>query len=175
MSVTDDSLPLLRADPHNWGRGLVHLIDDERDQTMCGKSPGGCPGTKFLGTTDKITCRSCLRSINARAQAEARQKVAMIEWRRMEREREERNQLWAAQYNEYLFTPTWRAKRDHVLRRAAGHCEGCGDMRATQVHHRRYPQGVAPGSAEWIAQEKLFDLIAICRNCHEDIHHRRQP
>ena len=167
-----DILPLLRADPHNWGQGLVHLIDAERDQTMCGKSPGGCPGTKFLGTTEKITCRSCLRSINARAQAEERRKVAMVEWQRMERDREERNRLWQARYSAYLLTPVWWAKRAHVLRRAAGRCEGCGDERATQVHHRRYPQGVLPGSPEWIAQEKLFNLVAICRDCHEHVHQR---
>jgi hypothetical protein len=42
-----ECFPLLRADPHHWGAGLVHLIDEETDQTLCGKSPGGCPGTKF--------------------------------------------------------------------------------------------------------------------------------
>jgi hypothetical protein len=26
---------------------------------------------------------------------------------------------------------------------------------------------------DWLAQEKLFDLRAICRDCHEDVHSRR--
>jgi hypothetical protein len=38
------------------------------------------------------------------------------------------------------------------------------------VHHRRYPQDCWPGSQEWVAQEKLFDLIAICEGCHDDVH-----
>jgi hypothetical protein len=42
-----DLIPVLKADPHKWGQGLVHQIDEERDQTVCGKSPGGCPGKRL--------------------------------------------------------------------------------------------------------------------------------
>jgi hypothetical protein len=34
-----DLVALLKADPHKWGQGLIHLIDVGRDQTLCGKSP----------------------------------------------------------------------------------------------------------------------------------------
>jgi 5-methylcytosine-specific restriction endonuclease McrA len=89
------------------------------------------------------------------------------EW--LEREREQRA-LWRQHYDVYLRSPTWRQKRALVMRRAAGLCEGCGARRATQVHHRKYPRGCCPGSTEWIAAEKLFDLIAICDRCHNDVH-----
>jgi hypothetical protein len=83
-----EQVPLLRADPHRWGAGLVHLIDEERDQTWCGKSPGGCPG-KLWGPREAITCKSCLRSIATRAQAEERRR----EWEQRERQLAENNRL----------------------------------------------------------------------------------
>jgi hypothetical protein len=33
----------------------------------------------------------------------------------------------------------------------------------------RYPKAW-PGSPEWIEQERLFDLIGICHQCHANIH-----
>ena len=94
-------VPLLRADPHHWGAGLIHLIDEEKDQTYCGKSPGGCPGRKFYGGRDKITCKSCLRSIEAKAQAQVRQEQYRQEAEERERARAESNRLWWQRYNAY--------------------------------------------------------------------------
>lgn len=164
-------LPLLRAWPHQWGSGMVHQIDVERDQTLCGKSPGGCPGTKFKGTVDEITCKSCLRSREAKVKAE--------QWRSRyaedQQNREARNLQWRADYSTYLLSQAWRTKRAAVLQRADGICEGCGKRRAVQVHHLQYPRNCWPGSEEWIRQEKLFDLRAICLECHDDVHsHKRQ-
>lgn len=173
-------LTLLRADPHRWGVGLVHLIDLERDQTMCGKSPGGCPGTRFNGTHTQITCRSCLRSIEAKARWEEeniKQEKRRREWEAAEREREaaerereEYTRNWWSYYDAYLLTPVWQVKREKVLLRANGWCEGCDERKATQAHHLKYPQYCRPGSPEWIMQEKLFDLRAVCDGCHRDIH-----
>jgi 5-methylcytosine-specific restriction endonuclease McrA len=159
-------VPLLRADAHKWGLGLVHQIDEERDATLCGKSPGGCPGVKFQGTTDDISCKLCLRSIVSRVKAASYRE----QWQQEARDREAERVHWSSMYGEYLQSPIWQSKRTKVLGRAQGVCEGCGERRATQVHHLRYPQGCWPGSDEWLAQEKLFDLRAICRACHEDVH-----
>lgn len=79
---------------------------------------------------------------------------------------------WWDLYNDYLLSPVWRARRERVLMRANRLCEGCGDREATQAHHLRYPQNCLPGSAEWMAQEKLFDLVAVCAKCHDDVHPR---
>lgn len=65
------------------------------------------------------------------------------------------------EYAAYLMTPAWRARRDKVLKRAGGMCEGCGDRPAVQVHHLTYRR---------IFREMLFDLRAVCRECHEQIH-----
>lgn len=166
VSAREISLPLLRADPHRWGAGLVHLIDAEKDQTYCGKSPGGCPGTKFQGGHDDVTCKTCLRSIEARARGEELRR----QWDAEERARQENKRLWWRDYDNYLQTETWHNKRALVMRRAGGSCEGCGAQRAVQVHHRAYPRDCRPGSVEWIGKEKLFDLVALCVECHQDIH-----
>jgi hypothetical protein len=171
LEVIDPSLiPLLKADAHRWGNGLIHQIDEDRDQTICGKSPGGCPGTKFWGRPEQITCKSCLRSIESRAKyAEQQQGIERLQ-RQQQLAREERNRQWWEDYNAYLQSPEWRAKRAKVMRRANGMCEGCGERPAVQVHHLRYPLWCMPGSPEWITQEKLFHLRAICISCHTDVH-----
>lgn len=64
-------------------------------------------------------------------------------------------------YARYLLSPMWRVKRDRVMKRAGGICEGCGVARATEVHHLTYDR---------IYEEPLFDLVAICTPCHERIH-----
>lgn len=160
---------LLRADAHRWGAGSVHRIDAERDQTMCGKTPANCPGTPFDGYHDDITCKVCLRAIDSRANQAEAQREYLAQAKARETERIESNRKWWAAYGAYLESATWKTKRRRVLDRAKGTCEGCGEHRATQVHHMRYP-ACYPGSAEWISQEKLFDLKAICKNCHSDIH-----
>jgi hypothetical protein len=172
-------VPLLRAYPHRWGSGMVHQVDVENDQTFCGKTFAKCPGEKFNGTADLITCKVCLRSRETRARhAEWEKKFAQqqAEARQTERAKrmnyEDQRRQWQSDYSEYLSSPIWLGKRARVLQRANDTCEGCGCRRAWQVHHLRYPRNCRPGSDEWVRQEKLFDLIAICRECHEDVHQR---
>ncbi len=65
------------------------------------------------------------------------------------------------EYKAYLQTEGWDRTRLKVLERAKWTCEGCGEARATQVHHKTYddPRG----------QEMLFNLVAVCADCHEKI------
>jgi 5-methylcytosine-specific restriction endonuclease McrA len=62
--------------------------------------------------------------------------------------------------HDYLTSPEWRARREKVMRRANGLCEGCLERRATEVHHVTY---------EHVGAEMLWELRAICRECHESI------
>ena len=48
-----------------------------------------------------------------------------------------RAEFWK-EYHAYLLTPAWQEKREKVLRRAKGICEGCADCPASQVHHLTY-------------------------------------
>lgn len=68
---------------------------------------------------------------------------------------------WPGLYADYLKSRQWADKRDRVLRRANFHCEGCGCRPAVDVHHLTY---------EHVTQEFLFELVALCRECHERIH-----
>jgi hypothetical protein len=65
------------------------------------------------------------------------------------------------QYGIYLQSPQWRQKRQRVLERDNHRCQGCGQQRATQVHHRTYAN---------IYREFLFELISVCDECHARIH-----
>ena len=66
-------------------------------------------------------------------------------------------------YKEYLRSPEWASKRERVLKRANGMCEGCGIAEARQVHHLSYAH---------VGREMLFELVAICDACHEVVHGR---
>ena len=68
---------------------------------------------------------------------------------------------WNHQYQEYRKTPEWLGKRQLVMLRAQGICEGCRSSSATQVHHLSYAH---------VGDEFLFELVAVCRKCHEKIH-----
>lgn len=75
--------------------------------------------------------------------------------------RNNERQAWFDWYNQYLKTDKWRKKRAAVLERAKGLCEGCRSKEATQVHHLTYDR---------VGNEMLFDLVAVCDECHEVIH-----
>jgi 5-methylcytosine-specific restriction endonuclease McrA len=89
-----------------------------------------------------------------------------IHWRderdaEMARKRAEAENAWQEQYAAYRLTPEWKSLRQRVFARAAGVCEGCGVLRATEVHHLSY---------EHLGNEFLWELRAVCRPCHARWH-----
>ena len=62
-------------------------------------------------------------------------------------------------YSIYLDSETWQKKRKAVLKAAGYRCR-CGN-RATEVHHETYAR---------VFNERLSDLTALCRFCHETEH-----
>lgn len=64
-------------------------------------------------------------------------------------------------YDKYLQSDEWAARRTLVLKRAAGVCEGCGCDSPAQVHHLSYAH---------VGFEFLFELVALCDPCHQRIH-----
>jgi hypothetical protein len=70
---------------------------------------------------------------------------------------------WFEEHSEYLRSAAWKAKRVRVLARDKYRCQagliGC-TVEASQVHHLTY--------AHW-RNEPLFDLIAVCQECHIQI------
>lgn len=69
------------------------------------------------------------------------------------------------EYQRYLASPWWQWVRGMAMQRAQarlyGACERCGERRAIDVHHLSY---VRLG-AEWPE-----DLLAVCRECHAELH-----
>jgi len=65
------------------------------------------------------------------------------------------------EYDAYRYSPKWMEKRRKVFERANGICEGCREQTATEVHHLTY---------EHIYNEFLFELVALCRSCHNQVH-----
>lgn len=64
-------------------------------------------------------------------------------------------------YDDYLKSDAWASKRAKVMARAHGICEGCGDAVPREVHHLTY---------QHVGNEFLFELVALCHECHERIH-----
>jgi hypothetical protein len=90
---------------------------------------------------------------DARIQTEIAEREAERERLRMERKEF---------YNDYIKNdPRWRALSNKAIERAGGVCEGCGNRPATQAHHLTY---------EHLGNEFLWELRAVCRQCHERVH-----
>jgi 5-methylcytosine-specific restriction endonuclease McrA len=103
-----------------------------------------------------------------RLREQQRQETFRAEIKKWERRREEdakreevERECRRARYHEYLQSPEWRAKRDLVIRHADGLCQGCGIQPAEQVHHLTYQN---------IGNEFLWELRAVCRECHARVH-----
>jgi hypothetical protein len=69
-------------------------------------------------------------------------------------------ELYYNGYKKYLLTKEWKLKRNLVFKRDNNLCQSCFTEIATEVHHLTYKH---------IFNEPLFDLIAVCRKCHESI------
>ena len=61
-------------------------------------------------------------------------------------------------------SPKWQELCRLVFDRAKGMCEACGLRSAVHVHHRSY---------EHLGDEFLWELAAVCRECHRRIHPTR--
>lgn len=75
-------------------------------------------------------------------------------------EREQRNDEWWEKYTEYLNSPQWASKRQRVLERDGHVCQACLIRDAREVHHLTYKH---------VFNEPLFELIAVCKVCHDAI------
>lgn len=64
-------------------------------------------------------------------------------------------------YRAYLSSSDWALKRDAVMERAEGLCEGCRARPATEIHHLSY---------DHVGDEFLWELAAVCRPCHDRWH-----
>lgn len=161
-------MTLLRAAPYEINgvirQGKVHCIK-EAQRTYCGQQLRYTGGHIGPGSREEITCKGCLRSL----EAAERYQQETDEWQerreRLAAEREQKNQEWWDWYSEYLKTPAWRGKRQQVLQRAGGLCEGCRSAAPDRVHHLTY---------EHAGDELLYELVALCVPCHQKAHPHKE-
>lgn len=117
-------------------------------------------------------CLSCGRSLRAVKKETVRLPVA--EWdeslapafearirESYDAKREADRAEWRERYNSHLASPKWKGLRQRVLARAGYICEGCGIHQAAQVHNLSY---------DHLGDEFLWELRAVCIECHERFH-----
>ena len=63
IRAAERAVDLLRADPHRFGPGKVHLLRDDR--TRCGKAREDCPGQLEQGPLERVDCKGCLTGVAA--------------------------------------------------------------------------------------------------------------
>jgi 5-methylcytosine-specific restriction endonuclease McrA len=102
--------------------------------------------------------------LRERVQAEWR-KHAEARYQESQAKRAQENDQWWADYDAYRQTPEWRERRRLVLERDNYVCQACRQRRATQAHHLTYKH---------LKREPLFDLVAVCKPCHDALHNRDQ-
>lgn len=73
----------------------------------------------------------------------------------------EASAYWWGQYKRYMEGPEWKFTRTKILGRDKQVCQGCLLGVATEVHHLSYNN---------FGKEFAFELISLCRPCHERIH-----
>lgn len=88
------------------------------------------------------------------------QKLINGEKKRIERFKKSEPKTTKIDYENYIKSEAWYAKRAKVLERDKYICQGCGGT-ATQVHHKTYKN---------LGEEFLFELMSVCKPCHERIH-----
>lgn len=77
-----------------------------------------------------------------------------------EAEKNAKASAWWELYSKYLGTDKWKKKRAAVLARDGKVCRACLTREAVQAHHLSY---------EHVGDEPLFDLVAVCVECHDRI------
>lgn len=66
-------------------------------------------------------------------------------------------------YDKYLQTDHWKKIRKKALEKADNKCQLCSSKEILQVHHNTY---------ENVGNEKLTDLVVLCRECHSNFHNK---
>lgn len=84
--------------------------------------------------------------------------------------------------HEFYVSTAWRRLRKEVLEESKYECQICKSRgfytKANHVHHvqyvRKHPRYALSKTYMFKGEEKK-NLIAVCHNCHEELHGYRQP
>ena len=115
-----------------------------------------CPSCGAPGSADEllepwifIKCKSCFMEFQLKTG------IAHLEKSR-------RGEPIFDRYKEYLASERWKTLSEAVKARAEHRCQVCNSGGELHVHHRSYERRELP--------EEIFDLVALCKKCHELFH-----
>lgn len=78
---------------------------------------------------------------------------------------EQRRNRRAEAYNRYINSDQWADKRRDYFAVNPRRCASCAATRRLHVHHKTYKR---------FRRELLTDLVALCVDCHEQLHHEHR-
>lgn len=128
----------------------------------CGARVGAALSQKDKAWVESLPWQPEENSATYKSRRDAEQRAILLDLAR--RQYAERGRFTKS-YSEYMESGAWRAKRALVLKRCGNICEGCGVEKATEVHHDTYRH---------LFNEFLFELLGLCRACHERISAERR-
>lgn len=131
--------------------GSVQVV---KQCTACGRAVGGALPHSSVPIVEALPAFDF--ALLDRGEASIRAHFAALRAQHAH-ERAERH----TEYEAYLRTPEWQAKRRKALERDGHICQGCLTARATEVHHTTYSH---------LGAELMFQLISLCADCHEWLH-----
>jgi hypothetical protein len=76
---------------------------------------------------------------------------------------EKKRQEGRSRHEQYLRTERWQQLRARALQRDGYVCQGCLEKPAVDVRHLTYANH---------GDELLYQLVSLCKSCHERAHHR---
>lgn len=130
---------------------------------MCGESQG----EKRKADYDINSLQDWNEKVRERRRTQRskrRQELYEQERKRIAEERQEESAEWWSNYTAYLRSPEWHRVRQAVLQRDNHTCQACLRNKATHAHHLSY------SLYNQLGRSAAFELVAICRTCHEAIH-----
>jgi len=142
-----------RGEPFEGSKQLRHQCD------TCGKLLPNHLAHRFAKPDTPNINIAALEKYNQNQEREWQDK-----FRSFDEQREQERREWFEAHTEHLGTDEWQEKRVAVLERENGVCQGCREAPAEHVHHLSY--------AHW-RDELLFELVALCKSCHERAHGRK--
>lgn len=153
------------------GRDLIKLAGQPKIDAAMGEHDIECyekcgklmkvPWSKKEASYSDI-CSECGEKREIENKIEREQYRQTAEQERIELQKEV-DRLRSLPYKDYLQSEHWKFLRKEKLRKAVWRCELCGEKGWSNlnVHHKHY---------ETVGEEKLTDLIVLCKNCHSKHH-----
>lgn len=129
----------------------------------CGESQGERRKAEYNVTT-LCDWNDDLRQSWRAQQNERREELRNESIQQEAEERQQESAQWWEKYSMYLRSKEWQQIRQAVLTRDNNLCQACLRNKAAHVHHLSY------ALYEKTGRSAAFELVAICRPCHEKIH-----